>query len=351
MQKKWKVSYLSSRYGNDIVSEIFDTEAAADANIEKIKAAGRNYTKEEVMEKEPPKPWQQRAKEAVLLYWKKAALVTLILISVITVWRTVQKSYLVVPAGNKAVVMVFGKVSHIAPEGLNFVWPWISTSVVIPTRIVKIDLKADAVSQDQQKVSVAASVQWLFKPDFILDTFTSVGGPEAVENSLMMPALNETLKSVTAKHAVGQILDRREDIKADIDAKFRQKMSAYKVTIVDIFLTDLRFDPEYEAAIEAKQVAEVQVKTAQNKANAARQQAQGEADAALIRASAEAKSKRLLSSTVSKAVLQLEWIKAWEKGGSQVPTFIAGGNTPFMLDLSKLKDTPVAVPAAETPAE
>ncbi len=275
--------------------------------------------------------------------WKRIVLWIVILIAVVLGWKTVKNSFVTVPTGSKAVIMVFGKVSHIAPDGLNFIWPWVSTVRIIPTRVIKIDLKADAVSQDQQKVIVEAAVQWTFQPEYILETFTTVGAEDSIIHSLMAPALNETLKAVTAKHPVGQILDKREAIKNDIDIKFRQKMSAYKINIVDIFLTNLRFDPEYEAAIEAKQVAEVRVKTAENTANATRKQAQGDADAALIRAEAESKSKRLLSTTVSQAVLQLEWIKAWEKGGSQVPQFISGGSSNFMMDMSKFSSRPVSV--------
>ncbi len=279
--------------------------------------------------------------------WKRDLKILLLLVVLRIGWKTVSNAYITVPTGTKAVVMVFGKVSHIAPDGLNFIWPWISTVQIIPTRIIKVDLKADAVSLDQQKVIVEASVQWMFKPESILEMFTTVGNENSIRDTLMMPALNETLKAVTAKHAVGQILDKREEIKKDIDEKFRTKMSAYKVVVIDVFLTNLRFDPEYEKAIEDKQVAEVNVKTAENKANAARKQAQGEADASLIRAEAESKSKRLLSTTVSKAVLQLEWIKAWEKGGSKVPQFVSGSGSQFMLDLSKMKAEEVVTATPE----
>lgn len=257
----------------------------------------------------------------------------------------IRKSYVTVPVGNKAVIMEFGHVVAVVPDGLHFTKPWITTAVLLSTRVQASNLKAEAVSRDTQKVMTEAVVNWSFKPDKLGETFESVGNEADMVESIMLPALNESLKAVTAKRPVADILDKREEIKEEIDEKFRKKLATYHVNVLDLYLTNLRFDDDYEKAIEAKQVAEVNVKTAENEANAARKKAQGEADSALIRAQGEAKSKRLLQSSVSPAVLQLEWIKAWEAGGSQVPQIItSNGNTPFMLDLKNLKGA-VKVPA------
>ncbi len=271
-----------------------------------------------------------------------------LVLALLAVRSLASRAFIEVPTGSKAIVMVFGKVSHVADSGLNFVWPVVSTVRIVPIRIQTVAIKADAVSQDQQKVFVEATVQWSFKPDSIGETFASVGAEDSVTTALMLPAINEALKAVTAKHVVGVILDKREEIKSDIDVKFRSKMTAYKLNIIDVLLTNLHFDPDYEKAIEDKQVAEVGVKTAANVADATRKRAQGDADAAVIKARGEAQSKRMLASTLSQANLQLEWIKAWQAGGSQVPQFISGGNGgSFIMDMSKLKGAPTPKRSAD----
>jgi len=261
-----------------------------------------------------------------------------------------RRSFVVVPAGHKAVVLEFGKVRAVYPDGLHLIKPFITSIRLMSIRVQASSLKAEAVSRDTQKVQTEAVINWVFLPDHLQDTFEKVGVADDMVASIMLPALNEALKAVTAKRPVADILDKREEIKAEIDEKFRKKLAAYHVTIIDLYLTNLRFEADYEKAIEDKQVAEVRVKTKQNEAEAARQQARGEADAMRIRAEGEAAAKRALSTTLTQANLQLEWINAWKSGGAQVPQFVSGGQgSSFIMDLKSLKGMAVrTTPAAAT---
>lgn len=279
--------------------------------------------------------------------WRLHRLKLALLVGAFVFWRVAVRSYVVVPVGSKAVIMEFGKVQAVVPDGIHFTKPWITTVKLISVRVLTASLKAEAVSKDTQKVTTEVVINWTFKPDHLQETYEAVGAEDAMTSGIMLPALNESLKAVTARRPVTDILAQREEIKDEIDDKFRKKMAAYHVNIIDLFLTNLRFEDDYEKAIEAKQVAEVNVKTKQNEAEAARQQAHGEADAAVIKARGEADAKRMLASTLSQANLQLEWIKAWQAGGSQVPQFVSGGNgSSFMMDMSKLKGMATPKPAA-----
>ncbi len=278
--------------------------------------------------------------DPITAFWRRNRRVFYIAGAVLALWIVAARSYVVVPNGSKAVILEFGHINAVVPDGLHIIKPW-STSRLMSVQVLKSELKAEAVSKDTQKVATEVIVNWTFKPDKLDVTYTKVGLQDDMRDTIMIPALNESLKAVTARYPVAEILSKREQIKQEIDDKFRSKLETYEVNIIDIYLTNLRFDPEYEKAIEDKQVAQVRVTTAMNNAEAARQTAHGEADSVEIRAKGEAKAKSALASTLSSANLQLEWIKAWAAGGSHVPQIITsnGGGSNFMLDLSKLQGT------------
>ncbi len=278
--------------------------------------------------------------------WKKGAMILVALIALRVGYLGVKQSPFQVPNGNKGIVMYFGKIDHVVNEGLNWKFPFWSSVAFVNIQNHKTVITADAVSSDNQKVTVEVTANWLYDPTKVDKVYREIGTEAALTDGIMVPALQESLKASTAKRKVGIMLDQREAMKQEIEDKFTSKMKDYPVKIVNMYLTNLRFDKDYEDAIEKKQIAEVGVKTAENVADAVRKEAAGAADAMLIRATGEAKSKHLLSSTVSEAVLALEWINAWKAGGSQVPQIIMGGNSSFMMDLSKLKGS-VRMPAAE----
>jgi hypothetical protein len=62
--------------------------------------------------------------------------------------------------------------------------------------------------------------------------------------------------------------------------------------------------------------------------------AQGEADAKRITADGEAYYNRTISTSLTANIVQMKWIEAWQKGGSAVPTYMAGsGAGNFMLQM------------------
>ena len=80
-------------------------------------------------------------------------------------------------------------------------------------------------------------------------------------------------------------------------------------------------------------MAENKVKQAEAEAKIQVAEATGDAEATLTRARAEAEANRLKQATLTPMLLQQQWIDAWRKGGSQVPTYMAGGGEKFMMNI------------------
>ena len=116
------------------------------------------------------------------------------------------------------------------------------------------------------------------------------------------PAFNDFVKEVVPTYPIGEILPKREEIRQRAMKKLGDNLSRYHVIVDDIYFANIRFSPEYEGAIEAKQVAQQQVETqkqvlAQREIEAQQKvaTAKGEAESILVVAQGQAKANDALS--------------------------------------------------------
>jgi regulator of protease activity HflC (stomatin/prohibitin superfamily) len=141
---------------------------------------------------------------------------------------------------------------------------------------------------------------------------------------------------------------KRGELEQEIRKEIESKLQDNNIIMSDFLLRNIRFSDEYAAAVEQKQIAEQQaqqsknvIEQKKNEAEQARQVAQGQADAAviaaqgaaqarLINAEAEAKANELLSSSLTPALLQYQYILKLAPGVQTI--FIPSGNQ-FILPL------------------
>ena len=110
------------------------------------------------------------------------------------------------------------------------------------------------------------------------------------------------------------------------------------IIVDDIYFASIRFSPEYENAIEAKQVAQQQVETqkqvlAQREIEAQQKvaTAKGEAESIQVVAQGQAKANDALSRSISPILVQYKGIEKWNGILPQV----SGGAVPF-VDVGKM---------------
>ena len=101
-------------------------------------------------------------------------------------------------------------------------------------------------------------------------------------------------------------------------AKLGGNLSRYHIIVDDIYLSNIRFGPDYERAIEAKQVAQQQVETqkqvlAQREIEAKQKvaTAKGEAESTVIVAEGMAKGNEVLARSISPLLVQYKGIEKW----------------------------------------
>lgn len=250
--------------------------------------------------------------------------------------------FVIVPAGHRGVVLWWGRVENrVLGEGLNFKVPFAETVIKVDVRVQPHPFKEiDASSKEYQNVKMTGMMNFHIDPSFVNDLYQKVGLDFA--NKVIDPAFNDFVKEVVPTYPIGEILPKREEIRKRAMSKLGDNLSRYHVIVDDIYFANIRFSPEYEGAIEAKQVAQQQVETqkqvlAQREIEAQQKvaTAKGEAESILVVAQGQAKANDAISRSISSILVQYKGIEKWNGILPQV----SGGAVP-LIDLSKMGGVP-----------
>ncbi len=240
------------------------------------------------------------------------ATIVILLIIFIFIWG----AFVIVPAGHRGVVLWWGSVEkRVMGEGLNF-------KVPMAERVIKVDVRVqphpfkeiDAASKEYQMVKLTGMMNVHIDPSYVNDLYQKVGLDFA--NKVIDPAFNDFVKEVVPNYLITEILPKREEIRKRAMTKLGDNLARYHIIVDDIYFANIRFTPDYEKAIEAKQVAQQQVETqrqilAQREIEAQQKiaSAKGEAESILVVAQGQAKANDALSRSISPILVQYKSIE------------------------------------------
>ncbi|HET7875287.1 MAG TPA: prohibitin family protein [Methylomirabilota bacterium] len=253
-------------------------------------------------------------------------------------------TFKVIPAGHVGVATLFGQVQPTPlPEGLNFINPLLDVTQM-STQVQRRTGRYDAASKDLQAVHVEMVLNYRLIPERAPEVYQKIG--VNYESVIIDPAAQEVLKANTALHNAAEILQKRQVIKSDVQKDITTWLVKYGVEMKEAALANIRFDPAYEKAIEAKQIeeqkaeqkryeliqaqrqAEIAAATAKGKGDAAREEAKGVADALRIKGEAEAAYNTKVASSLTPVLIQQQYLARWD---GRLPQYTLGGNVvPFI---------------------
>lgn len=253
---------------------------------------------------------------------RKFAFAPLLLIVIAVFMET----FTIVPAGHVGVQVTMGTVNpQTLSEGVHFVNP-ISSVKNVEVRVVKGELKgSSAGTKDLQVVHTdivvnyridGAKASYMYK-EFGLD----------LENKILLPAMNESFKAITAHYNSEELVTRRDEVSKGIRDELQTKVGKYGLDISEISLVNFGFSQEYQAAIEQKVIAT----QAKLKAEQDLQRIKVEAQQAIAKAQGEAEAIRIQSQAIQTGgganYVQLKAIEKWD---GNLPNVMGSGAVPFI---------------------
>jgi regulator of protease activity HflC (stomatin/prohibitin superfamily) len=253
----------------------------------------------------------------------------------------------IIPVGHVGVKVLFGKADPVPlREGLNVVWNPLYDIVIMDTRVQKHTARYDAASKDLQAVHVDMVLNYRLVPERAPEVLSGIG--PGYSGIIIDPAAQEVLKAQTATHNAAEILLRRPVIKTDVQKDLTAWLAKYGIELKEAALANIRFDPAYEKAVEAKQIeeqkaeqkryeliqaqrqAEIVAAQAKGKGDAAREEAKGVAEALRIKGEAEATYNARVAASLTPVLIQQQYLARWD---GRLPQYMLGGGMTPLLQL------------------
>lgn len=212
----------------------------------------------------------------------------------------------IVPRGTVGVALQFGAVTgDYRTQGLQFKSPVVKL-VIVNVQTQKEEVLATAASKDLQDVSTTIALNYHLNPASAPEVYRDLGLDYIVK--IADPAIQETVKQVTARHNAEDLIINREVIKEEITLELSKRLSPRGIVTEALSITNFQFSPVFTAAIEAKVSALQAVFEAQNKLERVKVEAQmaeaeaiGKANAVIAQANGQAESIRIVTAAQLKA--------------------------------------------------
>ncbi len=241
----------------------------------------------------------------------------------------VSRFFVVVPAGERGVLLRFGAVQEqILPEGLHPLVPLVFSVRPLSVRVQSLTMRAEAAARDLQDVSVEIAVNWHLEPEKVNRIFQRLGDTRQVAASVIRPAIEDSLKEVVAGFTAAEIVTERPRLKQALEQLLASRLAQYDLGLDDVDLLQVTFSQQFREAVEAKQVAEQEARRAQFEAVKAERMA----EARVFTARGEAQAQQLLQAGLTPEVLEHEAIEKWN---GHLP-LVVGGDAAGRIDFKSL---------------
>ncbi len=261
---------------------------------------------------------------------KRGLAVALIaLIAVITLLNC----FTIVGAGHTGVVVTLGKVKEgVLQEGIHTKIPFVQKVVKIDNRIRKLEVNTEAFSKDLQSVNTVLAINYRVDTAKSNSIYKNVGAD--YETVLVVPAVNEVLKAITATYTAEQSVTNRVLISDGLIQGLNEKLNAIGLYVTDVNIINFDFSEAFITAIEEKQVAQQKLLKAETEKQTAITNAQAEAESMKIKATGEAEANRLINQSLTDKVIENKKIEKWT---GELPKVTGGSGT--IIDVGDLTES------------
>lgn len=252
---------------------------------------------------------------------KMGAIITIVVLAVIVVGVGFT-SVKTITSGSKGVLLQWGKVSNILDEGLHIIMPFRDSIIIMNTQtqlVTSVDQSCGTF--DIQEVFVDIAVNYRLNPLAVDVIYTDLRQDYA--SRIVRPNVEESIKATTSDFTAEELLQKRESVKSLFKEILSERLQAYNIDVVDVAITNYRFNQQFLDATNNKVIALQEAERAKNdldtiKWEAQQQviQAEAAANATIATATAEARA------TVIAAESQADAIQLVQEQLAQNPEYI-----------------------------
>ncbi|HCA04700.1 MAG TPA: HflC protein [Ruminococcaceae bacterium] len=252
----------------------------------------------------------------------------LVIVAVILIINTV----VVVDAGHTGVVVTMGKVNEgVLQEGVHAKIPFIQSVEKIDNRIQKLEVNTEAFSKDLQSVKTVLAINYRVDTSKSYSIYKNIGAD--YENVLVVPAVNEVLKAITATYTAEQSVTNRALISDGLVKGLNDKLNNIGLYVTDVNIIDFDFSDAFIAAIEEKQVAQQKLLKAETEKQTKIKNAEADAEAKKIKADGDAQANKKLNDSLTDKVIENKKIEKWN---GELPK--VQGDSGTIIDIGKVTD-------------
>ena len=239
-----------------------------------------------------------------------------------------------IQSGTVGVISTLGKVNDEPMQpGFHFIMPFITNVTKIDVKTQKIEADCTAASRDLQTIGTKVAINFTINAGTAPNLYRTVG--TNYQDNIIMPAIQEAVKSVTARFSAEELISKRQDVSSTIAKELSEKIGKYGLTIELFNILNLDFSAEFNKAIEAKQTAQQEALKAEQDLNRVKieaqqklEQAKAEADATRARADADAYAIQKMQEQLAKNPQYIDYYKL-QKWDGKLPT-VEGSSSPII---------------------
>ena len=259
------------------------------------------------------------------------------IMALIMVVGVVASAIAIVPAGHRGVLLEWSAVDTTnvpLEEGIHIITPIKDSVINMEIRTLKHVEEASAASKDLQIVDTEVTVNYHLSQDKVNALYKNVGLEYTYR--IITPAVEETLKQVTANYQAEELITKRPQVKQDISDAIEIRLREYNIITEVVSITNFDFSTQYKQAVESKEVAKQNAQKAENdliriEVEAKQQEAQaiGAANAEIAKAEGKAKAIAIFDYALKNNPEYLK-LYALDKWDGVLPLVISDNAAPFI---------------------
>jgi regulator of protease activity HflC (stomatin/prohibitin superfamily) len=272
----------------------------------------------------------EKGKKVFLVILAVVILIVLILIP-LTVFK--------VKTGEVAIISHFGEVVRVEGPGLHFKNPFTESKqkMEIKERTVKFglysgaDVESISVStKDMQTITLDVAVSNVITDPMKL--YLAFTGNHL--ESMMIPRIRDAVQSQIAKYTIEEFVAQRDSLADAIFKDISESFSKYGIELTNVAITDHDFSDAYDAAVEAKKIAE-QDKLAEETRQATLKMIKEKevelAELEIQKKQHEAEANKKVAESITNEILLKMFLEKWD---GKMP-LVVGSEGATLLDLTK----------------